>query len=183
MKRRVIDYQAAQRSPQPPARPPGPAVGTVHLLLRWPIILGALGVASGLVILCLGLAWMSRPAGRPPATARLNIIAAPGLTPPPTETQGGPSTPTGTVFPTPPPGVIALGAFVQVNGTGGAGLRLREAAGLDAKVMLLAGEAEVFRVEDGPQEADGSTWWYLVGPYDDTRRGWGVANYLQAVEP
>jgi hypothetical protein len=33
-------------------------------------------------------------------------------------------------------------------------------------------------VEDGPQEVDDFTWWYLVAPFDETRSGWAVANYL-----
>jgi len=48
--------------------------------------------------------------------------------------------------------------------------------------LLLGSEAEVFRVQDGPREVDGYTWWYLVGPFDETRRGWAVANYLQIVQ-
>jgi beta-xylosidase len=36
----------------------------------------------------------------------------------------------------------------------------------------------VFRVDDGPQEADGYQWWHLVAPYDENRAGWAVVNYL-----
>jgi hypothetical protein len=154
-----------------------------RLFLRWPIIIGALATASLLVMLCVGLAWVTRPSGAAPATAILNIIAAPTLTYPPTQVVSGTQQAAGTAFPSPPPGVIALGAFVQVTGTGGSGLRLREAPELNGKVLILAGEAEVFRVEDGPKDADGYTWWYLVGPYDKERKGWGVVNYLQAVNP
>ncbi len=75
-----------------------------------------------------------------------------------------------------------MGAYVQITGTAGAGLRFRETPGLQAPVLLLGAEAEVFRVEEGPQEADGYVWWYLVGPYDETRRGWAVANYLETVQ-
>jgi hypothetical protein len=37
-------------------------------------------------------------------------------------------------------------------------------------------------VEDGPKDVDGFTWWYLVGPYDASRRGWAVSNYLSVVQ-
>jgi hypothetical protein len=47
---------------------------------------------------------------------------------------------------------------------------------------MLGAEAEVFQVSDGPREIDGYTWWYLVGPYDESRRGWAVANYLSVVQ-
>jgi len=82
----------------------------------------------------------------------------------------------------PPPGVLANGAYIQVLGTGGDGLRLRDQPGLDGQVLLLASEAEVFQVTDGPVELDGFTWWYLVGPFDETRFGWGVSNYLELVQ-
>ena len=85
-------------------------------------------------------------------------------------------------LPTPPLGVIAIGAYVQVTGTGVDGLRLRDEPGLDGQVQLLGSEAEVFLVLEGPREADNYTWWYLVGPYDESRKGWAVANYLSLVQ-
>ena len=42
-------------------------------------------------------------------------------------------------------------------------------------------DAEVFMVRDGPQTADGYTWWYLVAPYDETRAGWAAADFLVVV--
>ena len=84
--------------------------------------------------------------------------------------------------PFPPAGVIATGAYVQITGTGGDGLRLRTEPGLNADVRILGAEAEVFLVQDGPRQVDGYTWWYLVGPYDSTRRGWAVSNYLAVVQ-
>ena len=75
-----------------------------------------------------------------------------------------------------------VGAYVQVTGTGGDGLRLRDQPGLNGNVLLVASEAEVFRLEDGPVEMDGYTWWSLIGPFDETRRGWGVANYLEIIQ-
>ena len=84
--------------------------------------------------------------------------------------------------PSPPPGVIAIGAYVQVAGTGVDGLRLRDEPGLDGQVQLLGSEAEVFLVFDGPREVDNYTWWYLVGPYDESRKGWAVTNYLTLVQ-
>jgi hypothetical protein len=75
-----------------------------------------------------------------------------------------------------------MDAYVQISGTGGDGLRLRVEPGLKSEVRILGAEDEVFEVKDGPREADGFTWWYLVGPYDQTRRGWAVSNYLQVVQ-
>jgi hypothetical protein len=78
--------------------------------------------------------------------------------------------------------VIALGAHVQILGTGGDGLRLRMEPGLGGQVRLLGSEAEVFRVDDGPVELDGYTWWYLVGPFNERRHGWAVSNFLAVVQ-
>lgn len=153
----------------------------VEIIFRPAVILGA--IVSGFCLAAVFLAglWLTRqPDLNPaPATAVLQIIALPTATdtPLPTPTVEG-----GEAVPTPPPGEIAIGAFVQVVGTQGTGLRLRTEPGLNGEVRLLASEAEVFRVEQGPVQADGYTWWYLVGPFDQTRFGWAVANYLQAIQ-
>ena len=42
-------------------------------------------------------------------------------------------------------------------------------------------DVEVFEVREGPQEADGHTWWYLVAPYDESRAGWAAAEFLGAI--
>jgi hypothetical protein len=112
-------------------------------------------------------------------TAIIQVIEAPTHTPvlptlPPTET----STPEpGTPLP-PPQGVINIGAIVSVRGTGTDGLRIRDQPGLQGKILFVAIESEVFRVADGPQEADGYTWWQLVSPFDESVQGWAVSNYL-----
>ncbi|MFZ5809416.1 MAG: hypothetical protein ACOY16_09075 [Chloroflexota bacterium] len=77
---------------------------------------------------------------------------------------------------------ISLGAFVEISGTQGDGLRLRSTPGLGGEIQFLAYESEVFRVDDGPKEADGYIWWFLVAPYDESVRGWAVENYLTVVQ-
>ena len=126
--------------------------------------------------------WYSRPEAEisAPSTAVLNILSAPTATPlPATPTSAPPATST---LPAPPPGVIAIGGYVQITGTGGDGLRLRDAAGLEQPMRLLGAEDEIFLVTEGPQERDGYVWWYLEGPYDATRSGWAVANYLEGIQ-
>ncbi|HZD55175.1 MAG TPA: hypothetical protein VE136_00510, partial [Anaerolineales bacterium] len=81
-----------------------------------------------------------------------------------------------------PSGEVAIGAYVQITGTGGDGLRLRTGPGLSNEVRFLGLESEVFEVRDGPQEADGYTWWYLVAPFDETRNGWAVSGFLSVVQ-
>lgn len=107
--------------------------------------------------------------------ADLTIIAPPTATVNPTLTP----TPSGTT--TPPAGQIGVGAYVQITGTEGAGLRIRSAPGLNSDTVFRGEEAETFQVKDGPQQADGHTWWYLVAPYDNTRAGWAAADYLAVV--
>ncbi|MBE0684433.1 MAG: hypothetical protein IH585_00380 [Anaerolineaceae bacterium] len=74
-----------------------------------------------------------------------------------------------------------LGEFVQITGTSGEGLRLRSEPGRSFSVNFIGLDAEVFEVIDGPVEADGFIWWYLEAPYDKTRNGWSVDEYLQKV--
>ena len=47
---------------------------------------------------------------------------------------------------------------------------------------MLAGEAEVFSVQDGPEESEGRIWFYLVSPSDASRAGWAVADYLRPAQ-
>lgn len=74
-----------------------------------------------------------------------------------------------------------VGDFVQVTGTSGEGLRLRSEPGISFSVNFIGMDAEVFEVIDGPIESDGFVWWYLEAPYDKTRNGWSVDEYLQEV--
>lgn len=145
------------------------------------VIGGAFLVGLVLSCLVLGLLWATRrtPVASAQATAILNVISAPTVTPVvlmPT-VEASPTLPTG-----PAVGDIEIGVYVQILGTGGTGLRLRSEPGLNAQVLLVGSEAEVFRVQDGPREADGYTWWHLVGPFDEARNGWAVANYLTVVQ-
>ncbi|OGO37909.1 MAG: hypothetical protein A2W35_07865 [Chloroflexi bacterium RBG_16_57_11] len=152
-------------------------------LINLRVIGGAFVVASCMLLTLLGLLWATRsasPAGIQ-STAVMNLIPAETMAAPGRESPGSTGL-TQTVPPSPPPGVIAVGAYVQIKGTAGSGLRFREQPGLEAPVLLLGAEAEVFQVKEGPQDADGYVWWYLVGPYDPARHGWAVANYLEVVQ-
>jgi hypothetical protein len=151
--------------------------------LGWRVAVGAILV--GIILSCLGLIVLSlsrqRRADVVLSTAVLKILPAPSLTPQVTGVQGG-AEGTQTIPPSPVPGAISINAYVQVSDTGGAGLRLRTEPGLNGSVQLVASEAEVFIVKDGPRDSDGYTWWYLVGPFDQSRTGWAVANYLIVVQ-
>jgi hypothetical protein len=146
------------------------------LFNSWTIV-GALAVAACLLLITLlSIGWpnvrQAPPLGFVPAD--LTIIA------PSTATSGATSVPTPAVTPT-PEGQIGIGAYVQITGTEGAGLRIRKDPGQSGDTVFIGEEEETFVVQDGPREADGYTWWYLVAPYDETRAGWAAADYLSAV--
>jgi hypothetical protein len=117
----------------------------------------------------------------PSATQMFTEIPAPTVTPiiviPTVQVP-----PNVTIVPTPaPPGEMGIGAYVQISGTGGDGLRLRAGPGTSNPPLFLGSESEVFLVTDGPKNGDGFTWWYLAAPYDDKRKGWAVQNYLSVI--
>jgi hypothetical protein len=147
-----------------------------------PVVIGALAVfmLAAAVTLFFVLAAFPRA---PLAPVRPQIV----VTPPHTSTPRIP-TPVPTVRPTDdlgvelPPGVLGVGAYVQIVGTGGTGLNIRADAALGDNVRFLAYDAEVFEVRDGPVPNDGFTWWYLVTPVDESRAGWAAADFLSVVD-
>ena len=172
-------------------------------ILNIKVILGALTTAS--VLLCATLAyilWIGPAAHIPdpsavaspvpaalaqagqallPASAALTLIPAPTSTPRYVAPTLTPVPPTPAASPTTLPGAFALGVYVQISGTEGQGLRLRAQPGLNNPPLFLGYDSEAFLVTDGPQQADGHTWWYLTAPYDQTRSGWAVQDYLSVI--
>jgi hypothetical protein len=143
------------------------------------VVLGALGIAGFLILITVLFIGWTRPdpvrdLGFAPAD--LTVIPAPSSTPNVTPTFTPDPLIVGT--PTLAPDVIGLGGFVQITGTEGEGLRLRADPGLNGTPVFLGYDEEVFAVRDGPRESDGYIWWYLVAPYDETRAGWAVADFL-----
>jgi len=76
---------------------------------------------------------------------------------------------------------ISAGIYVQVNRTGGTGLRLRSDPGSSGDTVSIATESEVFLVIGGPQSVDDVTWWRLEAPYQTGRNGWAAADYLSPI--
>lgn len=151
-------------------------------LNRW-VILGALGFAALLTLVTLILIGWTTPRISPDvgfAPADLTVIPAPTHTP---LVSPVPTNDLLLATPTLAPDAIGIGVYVQISGTEGEGLRIRLAPGLNSDTVFRGDEAEVFIVRDGPQEADGYTWWYLVAPYDETRAGWAAADFLAVVPP
>ncbi len=115
------------------------------------------------------------------ATAVLTIVAAPSSTPPGSQSLLSTPTPTQESAAITIDG-ITIGKYVQISGTGGDGLRLRREPSTSGAILFLGYESEVFKVNDGPVQADNYTWWYLTAPYDDTRSGWAAAQFLTIVD-
>jgi len=146
------------------------------------VILGGIFLA---IILCLGLGLLTL-AFRPEKstqeaqpTAGLTII--PANTPTPLTLPDTPGSASATPNSGDSQGGIAKGVYVQISGTGGEGLRLRSGPGVKYDPLFLGMEAEVYQVKDGPKDADGYTWWFLVAPYDQNRKGWAASKYLTIV--
>ena len=144
------------------------------------VIFGSLITAGILILLTLILIGWTSPRFSPEvgfAPADLTMIPAPTHTPAVTATS------TLDPFATPiiDQTVINIDGYVQITGTGTDGLRIRSAPGLNTETVFRGEDSEVFLVKDGPQTADGYTWWYVVAPYDDTRAGWAAAEFLAVV--
>lgn len=144
------------------------------------VIYGALGFAAFLLFLTLIIIGWTSPRFSPEvgfAPADLTMIPAPTHTP--NVTVAPTNDPS--ITPTPDLTTINIEGYVQITGTEGEGLRIRLAPGLNGETVFRGEEAEVFVVKDGPQSADGYTWWYLVAPYDTTRAGWAAADFLAVI--
>ena len=147
------------------------------LLNVWTIS-GALLVAGCLLLVTLiAIGWT-----RPRQAGDLGFVPADvTVIPPSTVTPSPAPTPTPAGTPGASNGQMGIGAYVQITGTEGAGLRIRSAPGLNSDTVFRGEEAETFKITDGPQQADGYTWWHLVAPYDETRAGWAASEFLAVV--
>ena len=146
------------------------------------VILSAIGLGAVFTIgAAVALFMYLPPSVSESPQAGLTWIPGPTNTPqPPTATL----MPTSTITPTFAPlqsGELGIGSFVQIIGTERVGLNIRSGPGLNADIQFLGYDEEVFEVRDGPVDADGFTWWYLVTPVDETRAGWAAADFLSVV--
>ncbi len=133
----------------------------------------------------IGIPWLVGPQDQRIPTPVLTVVLAPTDTPVPPTALPSPTPLPPTATAVPPPisaGGFRQGDLVEISGTSGDGLRLRSDPSLAGSIIGLAGDNEVFRVQDGPVDADDYTWWFVVNPYDETRKGWAVANYLRPLQ-
>lgn len=149
----------------------------------WILIGSGLGILVLLVFLLIlpVLARSEAPALPAPI---MTVVVFPSATPTPTITPSPTPAPEPTITATAPAaaGGFEIGQLVEIQGTEGEGLRLRQSAGLEGEIRLVALENEVFEISDGPVEQDGYLWWFLINPYDSSKRGWGVSNFIRSAE-
>jgi hypothetical protein len=160
------------------------AIGGVPISCFWAVGGVVVGIVVLIAVISLGpLLFIndSRPTPTLDFSVIINPTLTPTLTPIPAPTGASGPTPTATLAPIPEGGFM-IGQLVEVRGTEGDGLRVREAPGMDGRILFVGLENEVFVVQGGPAEADDHTWWYLVNPYNDDESGWSVAAYLQPLE-
>jgi hypothetical protein len=160
-------------------------LNSVRSLFNIKVILGGIIFAVSIFAIFVIMLWSAKANYNPhiPATAILNVIKAPTATAiAPAQSPTPSTTPVSSQQAPPPGGDIAIGNYVQVNGTGGSGLRLHKSAGVASEAQYVAIDSEVFMVKDGPIEADGYVWWFLQDPYTENAAGWGVSNYLVVVK-
>ena len=146
------------------------------------VVFGGFVVGASLLLFFFSVLGWKRPPQQPDGVVKvaLTVVPVPSATLTPTILVT--STPDAALVPTPLDGDFVLDSYVKVVGTGGAGLRLRVNPGLDYEPIYLGMEDEIFKVDDGPQLADGYTWWLLVAPFEPERQGWAVSNYLESVQ-
>jgi len=153
------------------------------MIINKRVIIGAIVIAAIFVfygVLALnGYTYQKSVSGQ--ATAYITVIAADVI--PTVDTALMFITPTATIDPAIGDlAGVAVGKYVQIKGTGGAGLNVRAVAGKDTSAIFIADESEVFLVVGGPELKDDIIWWQIAAPYEDARQGWAAADYLSVIE-
>ena len=123
-----------------------------------------------------------KPTNQSTYSAELTLL--PGITNTPilpTNTPTSIPSPTIGIRPSPLPGTIGIGGYVQVFGTNGTSLNIRTAAGLNGNLVFQALDGELFVIIDGPQTVDGYSWWKIQSSVESSRTGWAVDNYLAPI--
>lgn len=154
----------------------------LHPGCLWSLVGAAMGAT--VVVFGLALSGISRGPQTTLPTPILTVLARPTETPPPSPVPASAEQTSPTDAPILIPrqsGDFQIGDLVEVYGTSGEGLRMRDEPGLEGRINFLGVENEVFEIRDGPVEADGYTWWHLFNPYDETKQGWAAGGFLRSL--
>jgi hypothetical protein len=154
------------------------------------VILVVAGITCGMWIWVLtNRSSVSTATGPTPTPIFVVITSTPTLgsgAPDPTSGPAQPALPTetqATATVAVPALAIEVGGTVEVFGTEGDGLAVRQGPGRDFSYFFVGNEGERFLVGDGPRDADDLIWWYIVDPIDSDRAGWAADLFLRAVAP
>lgn len=153
-----------------------------------PWLMVALGALLTAVLLIGGTIWLLNFLAEPAADLAASgeptilVLTAPPA-PPPTPTV---LRPTPTVFPTttPQPTVdvsvappeLTVGYYATIVETGGVGLAVRNGPSTRNVRIVVAPEASLVYVLDGPVDADSFQWWNIR--LSDGTEGWAAADFL-----
>lgn len=162
----------------------------------WSILLMLMlvvGIAFTIVLLVYALGGKTAPGGAPrvviitafpsntPSVEMDPTLAAPTLAAEverlgavPAFSLEGPMLPT--VALTPTREALSINKRVRVVNVGLNGLRVRPEPGIANRELFIAAEGETFDIIDGPENADGLTWWRVQDPRDRNRAGWAAEN-------
>jgi predicted membrane-bound mannosyltransferase len=168
-----------------PDKKPRPQARRRVTLPPWALLAILVGI---IILLCVGLVMIVQAIRRGPEeetpvpTSTVTALMAATDTAMPLDTTPT-ITPTATMeLPistpesTPSGTIIEPGVTVVVEGTQGAGLRVRAEPSTDGRLVTAVREGTTLTVTDGPEEADGYVWWKVRAP--DGKEGWGAANWL-----
>jgi hypothetical protein len=150
----------------------------------WLLRLAGAGIGvliAALLLIVSRLSGLSASVAAPPPV--LTVIPIPISNSLPTATPQPSLIPAPLGSPTPDPQSakqFTLGELVEVYGTQGDGLRIRESPGLEATILVLGLESEVFQVAAGPVISDGLSWWRITSLYDPTETGWAADSFLRS---
>jgi hypothetical protein len=175
---RTTGSQAVRRGAARPGARKGLAELWADSRSRMMLMAGALVVV---LLLAGGTFLLTRNGGKPNPGAVPTVTVAAVV---PSPTGFGDPTATVPVQPTQPPAVppsdvIGVNGWVQVTGTG-SGLVIRNTPARSGKRQLVMPDGSKMHVIDGPQEADGFTWWKVdqYNSKDPSASGWCAAQFL-----
>ncbi len=194
-------------TPLPPPQPPPPLLqptrsrGSSLSLPIWSVALMLFmvcGAVSCIVLAVVSLGGRTVPASPPQFQIVTAVVPTntpfipPPIAPSPVVSQGalagtvssfaliGPTLAPVEISPTPVN--IALGMDVVVDAEE-SGVNVRSGAGIANARLFVAPNGSIFRVIDGPAQADGLTWWQIQNTVDPNQVGWAAAAYLEVLIP
>jgi len=184
---------------RPASRQPGDPASSALYVPWWGFAI-VIVIVAGITCGLWALVFMNRGdavagVGPTPTPIFVVITATPTLGPAPGEATptvpggGAPgvSTPSVTEF---SPGAnatpeeslpILVGSLVEVFGTEGDGVAVRQGPGLSYSFFFVGQDGDRFNVDDGPRESDGYMWWQLTDPTNPDRAGWVVEDFLRVI--